>query len=105
MGAGLFNAKYVHRDAAGHFHCGSGPAIEWTYGDIEWWVHGERCTSFNDFQRWTGKSDMDMSVIYLKYGTIFDQSYYWNPLNREFMSGVRNKLTYEVSFDDIDYWN
>ena len=55
----------------GRLHRLDGPALEFN-DHIEWWANGVLCFNFKDFQVAGGLSDMDIMVLRLKYGEIYE---------------------------------
>lgn len=51
-----------------HFHRLDGPAMIHDNGQLSWWVHGTKVTSFKEFQQESGVSDAEILILKLKWG-------------------------------------
>jgi hypothetical protein len=58
------------RNEYGQLHRLDGPAVEWADGEKEWWVNGDWCTNFKDFQKAAKLTDNQITILKLKYGEI-----------------------------------
>lgn len=47
-----------------------GPAVIYPNGNVIWYANGVLCSDWKEFQKESGLSDLDMSVLRLKYKSI-----------------------------------
>jgi len=64
--------EYYNED--GELHRETGPAAEWYWGEVRWFLNGERLT-ISEWCNRLGISDKEKAILLLKYGAVRTSSW------------------------------